>query len=148
VSPPSNQWPLARRQRADQDLRTKDETDIDLLFPLGDIQPPPVVKDMGDEELLARSKRVQGAMTFVVPRPKLASEGFQGQEVVHRLGDLHQCFKQVNELEGPTKRLYEVAAETAGLALEDFVKAVYSLEKMMISWQKREKRRLGEPWEA
>jgi RNA polymerase I-specific transcription initiation factor RRN7 len=61
------------------------------------------------------------------------------------LGDLHQCFKEPKELEGPAKRFYEVIAETAGLALEDLVKAVYSMEKMMIGWQKREKYRREGP---
>ncbi|KAK0643489.1 putative ribosomal protein [Cercophora newfieldiana] len=114
----------------------KYETDINNLFPLRDVRPPRVVKDLGEDEILARSKRVQAAMTRVDPRPEPGA----ADEPVHRLGDLHQCFKEVGELEGPAKRLYEVAAEMAGIALEDFVKAVHSIEKMMISWQKKEKR--------
>lgn len=59
-----------------------------------------------------------------------------------RLGSNYQCYKDVDELKGVTKRLYEVAAEVAGLSLQNLLRAVYSLEQMLLSWQKEEKRRL------
>ncbi|KAK0619877.1 hypothetical protein B0T14DRAFT_520089 [Immersiella caudata] len=129
-------------QESQIEQNPKYETSIDLLFPLRDVQPPRVVKDMGEEEILARSRRIQATATRIEPRPRAASE-----EGVYRLGDLHQCFKEVKELEGPAKRLYEVTAEMAGLTLEDLVKAVYNMEKMMVGWQKREKHRREGPME-
>jgi RNA polymerase I-specific transcription initiation factor RRN7 len=61
---------------------------------------------------------------------------------VKRLGSNYRCYKDVDELKGVMKRLYEVAAEVAGLSLRDLLRAVYSLEQMLLSWQKEEKRRL------
>ena len=61
---------------------------------------------------------------------------------VKRLGSDYRCFKDADELKGVTKRLYEVAAEVSGLSLRDLLRAVYSLEQMLLSWQKEEKRRL------
>jgi RNA polymerase I-specific transcription initiation factor RRN7 len=67
----------------------------------------------------------------------------QGMESgTKRVGSDYQCYKDVDELKGVTKRLYEVAAEVAGLSLRDLLRAVYSLEQMLLSWQKEEKRRL------
>ncbi|KAK4450696.1 hypothetical protein QBC34DRAFT_459788 [Podospora aff. communis PSN243] len=99
---------------------SKFDRDADPLFRLRDVQPLKVVKDMGEEEILARSRRIQAAVTRVNPRPEP-----DAQEGIYRLGDLHQCFKEAKELEGPAKRFYEVTAEMAGLALEDLVKVVY-----------------------
>jgi len=84
-------------------------------------------------------------MTSVAPQLKSPDrESDADQQQVYLLGDVYQGFKQVGELEGYAKAFYQVAAETAGLSLEDLVKAVYDLEKLMAAWQKREKQRLKE----
>jgi RNA polymerase I-specific transcription initiation factor RRN7 len=62
-------------------------------------------------------------------------------ESVKRLGSDYSCYKDVDELEGHVKRFYEVAAEVAGLSVRDLLRAVYSLEQLLLNWQKKEKRR-------
>ncbi|KAL2259704.1 hypothetical protein VTK26DRAFT_6517 [Humicola hyalothermophila] len=113
-----------------------DETDLHRLFPLSDIQPLPAVPDLSQEELEARTKRVLNAMTSVTPLPEDRAMG----DEVKRLGSDYRRYKHIDELEGPAKRFYEVAAETAGLTLRDLVKAVYMLEELLHKWQRQEKR--------
>lgn len=115
-----------------------EETDVHRLFPLDDIQPLPVVPEVSQEEIEARMKRVQNAMASVNPVPD-----FEGMaDGVKRMGADYRRYKHIGELEGPVKRFYEVAAEVAGLSIQDLVKAVYALEEKLHVWQRREKRRL------
>lgn len=79
-------------------------------------------------------------MTTVSPRP----DGEDGGEGVKRLGSDYRCYKDIDELEGPARRFYEVAAEVAGLSVRDLLRAVYNLELLLQRWQRREKRRLRE----
>lgn len=71
------------------------------------------------------------------------TSGPQGMDSgTKRLGFDYRCYKDIDELKGATKRLYEVAAEVSGLSLRDLLRAVYGLEQMLLAWQKEEKRRL------
>ena len=101
---------------------------MDRIFPLEEVRPPQVVQETPDEEIEARLLQIQNAVTYVAPRPDA--------EKVHRLGDLHQMFEQSSELWGSAKRVYEVVAEMSGLPLEDLVKMVYKLERMMFNWER------------
>lgn len=60
---------------------------------------------------------------------------------IKRLGSNYQFYKETDELEGVTKRLYEVAAEAAGLSVYNLIRAVYSLEQTLLGWHTQEKRR-------
>ncbi|KAK4156227.1 hypothetical protein C8A00DRAFT_30925 [Chaetomidium leptoderma] len=117
-----------------------DETEVDRLFPLQDVPPLPEIAEFSQDEIEARMRRVQGAMKSVSPRPDHAGmdEGVKG------LGSDYQCYKDVEEMAGPVKRFYEVVAEVAGLSVRDLLRAVYSLEQLLLAWQKKEKRRLRE----
>jgi RNA polymerase I-specific transcription initiation factor RRN7 len=90
------------------------------------------------EEIEARISRVQGAMQSLSPRPDPEDK----EEAVKRMGSDYRCYKHIDELEGPVKRFYEVAAEVAGLTVRDLVRAVYALEQLLHQWQRKEKRRL------
>ncbi|KAH6856757.1 hypothetical protein B0I37DRAFT_426180 [Chaetomium sp. MPI-CAGE-AT-0009] len=122
-----------------------DETEVDRLFPLQEIPPLPAIPEFPHEEIEERVKRVLSSMKSVSP-----SSDPQGLDSnTKRLGSDYHCHKDVDELKGVTKRLYEVAAEVAGLSVRDLLRAVYSLEQMLLAWQKKEKRRLRErEWET
>jgi RNA polymerase I-specific transcription initiation factor RRN7 len=77
-------------------------------------------------------------MKRVSPRPDHGGAG----ESVKRLGSDYTCYKDVEELEGHVKRFSEVVAEVSGLSVRDLLRAVYSLEQLLLNWQKKEKRRL------
>ncbi len=110
---------------------------MDRLFPLQNIAPLPKIPELSQEVIEERAKKVQGAMRAVSPRADSA-----GTEPLKRLGSDYCAYREVDDLEGHTKRFYEVAAEVAGLSIQDLVRAVYSLEQMLITWQRKEKRRL------
>ncbi|KAK4130769.1 hypothetical protein BT67DRAFT_445392 [Trichocladium antarcticum] len=115
-----------------------DETDIDRLFPLDDIRPLPGIPEIPQEDIEARIGRVQSAMKSVSSRP----DPDDGKEGVKRLGSDYRSYKHVDELEGPVKRFYEVAAEVAGLSVRDLVRAVYALEQALQEWQRQDRRHL------
>ncbi|KAK3987804.1 putative ribosomal protein [Cladorrhinum sp. PSN332] len=116
---------------------TTGETEIDRLFPLKDVPPLPRIEGISEEEIEARIYKVQKASKSVEPRADPENEEIE----VKRLGSDFRSYKYVEELEGPAKRFYEVAAEVAGLSLKDLVQAVYSLERNLLEWQSKEKRR-------
>ena len=111
---------------------------MDRLFPLQDIPPLPEIPEVSQEEIEARIKKVQGAMKTISPQPD--SEGTSQEP--KRLGSDYRSYKEVDELEGLVRRFYEVAADVSGLSVRDLVRAVYSLEQMLMTWQRNEKRRL------
>jgi RNA polymerase I-specific transcription initiation factor RRN7 len=111
---------------------------VDRLFPLQDVAPLPKIPEVSQEAIEERAKRVQGAMRAVSPRTDSA-----GTEPLKRLGSDYRGYREVDDLEGHAKRFYEVAAEVAGLSIRDLVRAVYSLEQMLLTWQRDETRRLG-----
>src|SRR4051794_16157103 len=94
-----------------------DETEVDRLFPLQDIPPLSIIPEVPQEEIEERVKRVLSSMKSVSPQsdPDGVDSGTK------RLGYNYRCFKDVDELKGVTKRLYEVAAEVAGLSLRDLL---------------------------
>lgn len=118
------------------------ETEIHHLFPLEEIAPLPEGHDITEEEIEARMARVLSAMTRVEPRPDPVDGEDKGD--IKRLGYLHQRFKHPQEITGPAKRFYQVAAEASGLSLEDLVRAVFGLEWMLGEWEGRESKRMGE----
>lgn len=97
-----------------------------------------MIPELSQEEIEARIKKVQSAMKTVSPRPDSESTS----QEIKRLGSDYRCYKHVDELEGSIKRFYEVVAEVSGLSVRGLVRAVYSLEQMLMAWQRREKRRL------
>lgn len=78
--------------------------------------------EIGEDRTDARIKRIVQAMKRVKPQPNGAD--------VYRLGDKHRFFKNAEELVDPWKRLYQIAADRAGLDLKDLVREVYRLENM------------------
>ncbi|KAK4126342.1 hypothetical protein N657DRAFT_568983 [Parathielavia appendiculata] len=125
-------------QETQLEKKPTDETELERLFPLQDIPPLPEIPEVSQEELEERVKRVQRAMKRVEPRADTEAMG----ETIKRLGSDYRSYKELDELEGTAKRLFEVAAEIAGLRLRDLVRAVYRLEQLLMAWQQREKRRL------
>ncbi|KAL2177202.1 uncharacterized protein P884DRAFT_244232 [Thermothelomyces heterothallicus CBS 202.75] len=125
-------------QETQLDKHPKDETEADRLFPLQAIPPLPAIPEVPQEEIEARAKRVLSAMKRVNPQP----DSEERAEEIKRLGSDYRCYKDVDELDGIVKRFYDVAAETAGLSVRGLVRAVYSLEQMLWTWQQKEKRRL------
>ncbi|GAB1318802.1 Polymerase i core factor subunit [Madurella fahalii] len=122
-------------QETQMERERTDETEVDRLFPLHDIVPLPKIQDIPQDEVEARIRRVQISMTSVDPRP-------DPDAGIKRFGSDYQSYKYADELEGHVKRFYEVAAGVAGLSLRDLLRAVYSLEQLLLEWQRREKRRL------
>ncbi|KAK0714626.1 hypothetical protein B0H67DRAFT_578623 [Lasiosphaeris hirsuta] len=121
------------------DIQRSAETDIHRLFPLEEITPLPEGHDISEEEIEARMKRVQNAMTRVEQRP----EPVDGDDKnVKRLGYRYQPFRDHRHLSGPAKRFYQVAAEASGLSLEDLIAAVFRLERMMLALEKEERMRM------
>jgi RNA polymerase I-specific transcription initiation factor RRN7 len=78
--------------------------------------------EIGEDRTDARIKKIVRAMKRVEPQPEGAD--------VYRLGDKHRFFKKVDELVDPWKRLYQIAADRAGLDLKDLVREVFRLENM------------------
>ncbi|KAK4166005.1 putative ribosomal protein [Cladorrhinum sp. PSN259] len=124
-------------QETQLEKRTTGETEIDRLFPLKDVPALARTEGVSEEDIEARIYKVQKASKFVNPRLDPENE----EAEIKRLGSDCQRFKYVDELEGPAKRFYEVAAEAAGLSIRDLVQAVYSLERYLFEWQSRVKRR-------
>ncbi|KAK4465281.1 putative ribosomal protein [Cladorrhinum samala] len=127
-------------QETQLEKRTTGETEIDRLFPLNDVPPLPKIEGMSEEDIEARLYKIQKATKFVEPRPEPEDQGVE----VKRLGSDFRSFKFVEELEGHAKRFYEVVAEVAGLSTKDLVQAVYTLERNLLEWQSKEKRRTVE----
>ncbi|KAK3905449.1 hypothetical protein C8A05DRAFT_41616 [Staphylotrichum tortipilum] len=122
-------------QETQIDKRPADETEVDRLFPLQEIAPLPKIPEVSQEAIEERAKRVHGVMRTISPRADS-----KGTEPLKRLGSDYCAYREVDELEGHAKRFYEVVAEVSGLSVRDLVRAVYSLEQMLLTWQWDEKR--------
>ncbi|KAK3368995.1 hypothetical protein B0T24DRAFT_631312 [Lasiosphaeria ovina] len=138
---PNDIWDLSKQelhefmnwfQITQLDEKQTDEMEIERIFPLEAIQPLPEFQDMTDEEVEARMKRVQKAMTIVPPRPD--REGETKPEI--------RLYRYPSSLKGHAKRFYEVAAEVSGLTLKDLVFVVYSFDQLLLRRQIKELRRL------
>ena len=112
------------------------ETDIEILFPLKVSRGAQTADDMTEDEITARWSRVESQMVEIPVK--------SGDQSVPRLGYAHRCYREANQLQGVARRIYEVAADIAGLSLEELVKAVHALEVMMQSWEREERKRRRE----
>ncbi|KAK4204110.1 putative ribosomal protein [Triangularia verruculosa] len=111
-----------------------DETEVDRLFPLARIPPPPRVQGKTEDEIEARLQKVEKGMQLLKPQLDTRTRGGGGESTVKtkRVGSDYRDYKFAEELEGYAKRFYEVVADVSGLAVEDLVRAVYSLEQMLM----------------
>lgn len=94
---------------------------------------------MAEEEITARWARVEARMDLIPP-----NSDDEDEEEFPRLGYKHCCYRDAEQLHGAARRIYEVAADIAGLSLQELVKAVHALEVMMEGWEREERRKLLE----
>lgn len=91
---------------------------------------------MAEEEINARWARVEAQMVLIPP-----NSDDEDEDEFPRLGYAHCCYRDAEQLHGAARRIYEVAADIAGLSLQELVKAVHALEVMMEGWEREERRK-------
>ena len=85
-------------------------------------------------------KRIQDAMIHVSPRPDPSAKYAK----INRLGSPFSTYRHAHDLTGHAKRFFEVTAHIAGLTVQDLVAAVFSFDRLMVSWEEGEARRIKE----
>ncbi|KAJ5052078.1 uncharacterized protein L3040_001838 [Drepanopeziza brunnea f. sp. 'multigermtubi'] len=108
------------------------------LFPLDDISPRPVEEDTETERQVARLKAVQRSLICQSPHTIDENEDVEG---IRRAGELYKRFRTEDELPGPARLFFQLAASKAGITLRMLVKYVFRLEVKLENLRLGERRR-------